>query len=354
MIRDAEWCMCTSSCAWHSVPVSGARAGQEIALRIRSVSAASSGLIRGSTRFARRCANGEARRRLRVDRRTRLERRRLGGLLFSDIPNNSIMFWKEGASSPTCSWTSPATRATPFTGGEPGTNGLAIDSKGRLVMCCHGDRQVVRIEEVSLERTVLASKYRGQRLNSPNDLVFKSNGDLYFTDPPYGLPKGADDPGRELDFCGVYRLFQGGELTLLTEEMTRPNGIAFSPDEKTLYVANPTPTRPIWKAFPVKDDGTLGEGQGLLRRHQMGRKTAGPARRHEGRPGRQHVRDRPRRRFRLPPGRHAPRHASTPAKRPPTAASATTARRSISAPTCTSAGFGWRPRAWGSKFRAVV
>jgi gluconolactonase len=188
--------------------------------------------------------------------------RRLGGLLFSDIPNNSIMFWKEGLKQSNVFLDkSGYTGSNPFTGSEPGTNGLAIDSKGRLVMCCHGDRQVVRIEEVSLERTVLASKYRGRRLNSPNDLVFKSNGDLYFTDPPYGLPKGADDPGRELDFCGVYRLFQGGELTLLTEEMTRPNGIAFSPDEKTLYVAQSDPHAAIWKAFPVKDDGSLGEGK---------------------------------------------------------------------------------------------
>jgi len=188
--------------------------------------------------------------------------RRLGGLLFSDIPNNSIMFWKEGQKQSNVFMDKAGyTGAAPFTGQEPGTNGLAIDSKGRLVMCCHGDRQVVRIEEVSLERTVLASKYRGRRLNSPNDLVLKSNGDLYFTDPPYGLPKGADDPARELDFCGVYRLYQGGELTLLAEDMTRPNGIAFSPNEKTLYVAQSDPHAAVWMAFPVEEDGSLGEGK---------------------------------------------------------------------------------------------
>ena len=99
------------------------------------------------------------------------------------------------------------------------------------------------------------------RLNSPNDLVYKSNGDLYFTDPPYGLPKNWDDPGRELDFCGVYRLSPSGEITLLTKDMTRPNGLAFSPDEKTLYVANSDPTKAVWMAFPVKDDGTLGAGK---------------------------------------------------------------------------------------------
>jgi gluconolactonase len=107
----------------------------------------------------------------------------------------------------------------------------------------------------------LADKYMGKRLNSPNDLAVKSNGDIYFTDPPYGLPKIADDPAKELDFQGVYRLSPKGELTLLTKEMTRPNGIAFSPDEKTLYVANSDPEKSVWMSFPVKADGTLGEGK---------------------------------------------------------------------------------------------
>ena len=111
----------------------------------------------------------------------------------------------------------------------------------------------------------LVDKYMGKRLNSPNDLAFKSNGDLYFTDPPYGLPKIEKDPAKELDFQGVYRLKPNGELTLLTKEMTRPNGIGLSPDEKTLYVANSDPDKAIWMAFPVKDDGTLGDGQGVLR-----------------------------------------------------------------------------------------
>jgi gluconolactonase len=91
--------------------------------------------------------------------------------------------------------------------------------------------------------------------------VLHSSGALYFTDPPYGLPKQADDPRRELDFCGVYRLSLDGQVTLLTKEMTRPNGIAFSPDEKTLYVANSDPQKAIWMAYPVKPDGTLGPGR---------------------------------------------------------------------------------------------
>jgi gluconolactonase len=103
----------------------------------------------------------------------------------------------------------------------------------------------------------------GKRLNSPNDGVFKSNGDLYFTDPPYGLQVKDKEgfPGMELDFSGVYRVSKDGKLTLLTKELTKPNGLAFSPDEKILYVGSSDPAKAIWKAFPVKEDGTLGEGK---------------------------------------------------------------------------------------------
>jgi gluconolactonase len=106
--------------------------------------------------------------------------------------------------------------------------------------------------------------YQGKRLNSPNDAIFKSNGDLYFTDPPYGLPNQFDDPRRELDFCGVYRLSTNRKLTLLTKEMTRPNGIGFSPDEKTVYVAQSDSAAAIWRAFEVLADGTLGKSRVLF------------------------------------------------------------------------------------------
>ena len=145
-------------------------------------------------------------------------------------------------------------------GGEPGCNGLILDPKGRLVSCEHGDRRVSVVTKNGGKRT-LVDNYEGKRLNSPNDGCYKSNGDLYFTDPPYGLPKRYEDPRRELDYCGVYRLSKDGKLNLLTKEMTRPNGIAFSPDEKTLYVAQSDPKAAIWKSFPVKEDGTLGEGK---------------------------------------------------------------------------------------------
>src|SRR5207247_3764648 len=121
-------------------------------------------------------------------------------------------------------------------GGEPGSNGLTVDSKGRLVLCEHGDRRVARLEK-NRTKTTLADKYLGKRLNSPNDLAYKSNGDLYFTDPPYGLEGANKDPKKELPYNGVYRLSKNGKLTLLTGELTYPNGIAFSPDEKSLYVA---------------------------------------------------------------------------------------------------------------------
>jgi gluconolactonase len=181
-------------------------------------------------------------------------------LLFSDIPNNAIFKWSEKEGLKPFLKPSGYTGKDNFTGYEPGSNGLALDKNGALVLCQHGDRRIARLEKNGTF-TTLADKYSGKRLNSPNDLVYAANGDLYFTDPPYGLPKQMQDPGKELDYQGVYRLKPNGELTLLTKEMTRPNGIGLSPDGKTLYVANSDPELAIWKAFPVKSDGTLGEGK---------------------------------------------------------------------------------------------
>lgn len=181
-------------------------------------------------------------------------------LIFSDIPRNSVMMWREGVG--VSLWMKPSG----FTGvgdygKEPGSNGLAITKDGNVLFCEHGDRRISMLTKDGGKRTVV-DNYMGKRLNSPNDVIVKSNGDIYFTDPPYGLPKNWDDPRRELDFCGVYRYSpKDGKLTLLTKEMTRPNGLAFSPDEKTLYVANSDPDKAIWMAFPVKADGTLGQGK---------------------------------------------------------------------------------------------
>jgi gluconolactonase len=184
-------------------------------------------------------------------------------LVFSDIPHNVVHKWVEGGKLSVFVKPSGYTGKTPRggkPGDEPGSNGLRFDAEGRLTLCEHGDRRVTRIEKDGT-KTVLADKYDGKRFNSPNDLVYHSNGDLYFTDPPYGLPKGADDKSREMDYCGVYLRKKGGKLILLTKEMSRPNGIELSPDEKTLYVANSDFDAPVWKSFPVKEDGTIGEGK---------------------------------------------------------------------------------------------
>jgi len=184
-----------------------------------------------------------------------------GFLLFSDVPNNSIIKWKAGEGASVFLKPSGYTGVKPFTGREPGSNGLTFDSEGRLVFCQHGDRRISRLEKDG-RRTTLVDNYQGRRLNSPNDLIFKSNGDLYFTDPPFGLPKTFDDPKKELPFQGVYRLARNGKLTLLTTEVKAPNGIAFSPDEKTLYVADSA--RALWFVFDVKKDGTLSSGKILF------------------------------------------------------------------------------------------
>jgi gluconolactonase len=185
-----------------------------------------------------------------------------GYLLFSDIPRNVINKYNPKDGSVSAFLKPSGYTGKPERGGkagdEPGSNGLMLDPQGRLTICEHGDRQVSRIEKDG-KKTVLADKYMGKRLNSPNDLVFKSNGDLYFTDPPYGMLKNWDDPTRELDFCGVYRIGKDGKMTLLTKDCSRPNGLTFSLDEKTLYVANSDPKLPYIYAFDVKDDGTLGK-----------------------------------------------------------------------------------------------
>ncbi len=187
-------------------------------------------------------------------------------LLFSDIPNNSIFKWHEGDSI------SLYLKPSGFTGetsesSEPGSNGLVLDREGRLVLCQHGDRRIARMEaplaEPSPTYVTLVDEYEGKKLNSPNDLVFLSDGSLYFTDPPYGLPgQSEESPGKELDFQGVYRFsIEDSTLTLLTKELSRPNGIAFSPDGKTLYVANSDPGKAIWMAYDVKDDGHIENGR---------------------------------------------------------------------------------------------
>jgi gluconolactonase len=183
-----------------------------------------------------------------------------GYLLFSDVVKNAIYRWKESEGESVFLWQSGYSAPEPFAGPEPGSNGLAIDPQGRLIICQHGNRRISR-REPDGSLTVLVDRYRGKRLNSPNDLVFKSNGDLYFTDPPFGLPRDFNDSAKELPFQGVYRLDKKGRLTLLTKDLRAPNGLAFSPDERTLYVSNAEATRLVWMAYAVRPDGTLGRGR---------------------------------------------------------------------------------------------
>lgn len=185
-------------------------------------------------------------------------------LLFSDIPPNRIYQWKEGEG--VSLYLEPAGyTGQEERGGEKGSNGLTIGTEGHLLLAQHGDRRIARMDapltDPAPEFTTLTERYEGKRLNSPNDLVQHSNGDIYFTDPPYGLEENINDPAKELDFQGVYRLSSSGELTLLTDELSRPNGIAFSPDEKTLYVANSDPSNPVWMAYDVQDNGNIDNGR---------------------------------------------------------------------------------------------
>src|SRR5687767_160284 len=187
--------------------------------------------------------------------------RRDGGyLLFSDVPRNTIYKWKDGEGL------TVFLRPSGFMGSNPpgrelGSNGLTLDGRGALVIADHGNRQVARLDETAWTKTTLADRYQGKRLNSPNDLAYRSNGDLYFTDPPYGLKGLNDDPSKELERNGVYRLTPAGTLMLVASDVRFPNGIALSPDERTLYVANSDDKRPIWMAYDVQADGSLARGR---------------------------------------------------------------------------------------------
>jgi gluconolactonase len=196
-----------------------------------------------------------------------------GYLLFADIPSNSIR--KLGDDGQVTIFMKPSgyTGAAPYAGPEPGSNGMTLDHKGRLTVAGHAARNVWRLEALNplVPKTILADTYQGKRLNSPNDLVYRSDGSLYFTDPPYGLrTQDEKDPAIELSMNGVYRIPAAESqkpgappnreaLQLLIKDLPRPNGIAFSPDEKYLYVANTLPK--IWMRYPVNQDGSLENGK---------------------------------------------------------------------------------------------
>ena len=184
-----------------------------------------------------------------------------GYLLFSDPNNNLIYRWTQDAQLSIFMTKSGYRGMDIGEYGQPGSNGLTLDKQGLLTINQHGNRRVVRMEKNG-QLTVLAERYEGKRLNSPNDLVYKSDGALYFTDPPFGLPKFFDDPRKELPYSGVFRVSPDGKnVQLLTKELSGPNGLAFSPNEKYFYVDNWDEKKKIIMRYEVKADGTLANGK---------------------------------------------------------------------------------------------
>ncbi len=183
-----------------------------------------------------------------------------GYLIFSDVKTNTIFKWKEGEGITSFLKPSGYTGRGTYSK-EPGSNGLTISLDGQIIACEHGDRRVSIMPTEGGGKKTLADSHQGKRFNSPNDVVQKSNGDVYFTDPPYGLAKQEKDPTRETGIFGVYRIAKNGATTLLINDLTRPNGLAFSPDESILYVAQSDPDRAYIMAYPVLKNGILGKGK---------------------------------------------------------------------------------------------
>jgi len=179
-------------------------------------------------------------------------------LLFSDVPTNTIYKWTAETGSEVYLKPSGDTGGMANRRKEPGSNGLLLDQAGSLVLCQHGNRQVAKMD-APLEQPKpvflsLASKYGGKRLNSPNDAAYNEAGELFFTDPPYGLPtQGDDDPEKEIPFNGVYKVRQTGEIILLTDQISKPNGIAFFPDEQKLLIGNSDPNAANWYILDLVD-----------------------------------------------------------------------------------------------------
>ncbi len=174
-------------------------------------------------------------------------------LLFSDTQENRVYRWKDGAGITVAVEPSGFT-GSQYNGRERGSNGLTLDAQGRLTLCQHGDRRIARLAADGKHFETVVDKFEGKRFSSPNDLIFDRAGNLFFTDPPYGLPS---DTKQETAFNGVYRFSTDGKLTVITDKLSRPNGVALSPDEKTLYIGSTDDKEPFITAFALNADGTV-------------------------------------------------------------------------------------------------
>tara|TARA_R110000764_G_scaffold219818_1_gene307618 strand:+ start:25662 stop:26657 length:996 start_codon:yes stop_codon:yes gene_type:complete len=182
-----------------------------------------------------------------------------GFLLFSDVPQNTIFKWKDDEGLSEFLKPSGYTGIPPYSG-EPGSNGLTISNDGELVMSEHGDRRISKMPLVGGGKFTLADTWMGKRFNSPNDVVQASNGTYYFTDPPYGLPEQQNSALREIDAFGVYKIDTNGNVKMVVKNLTRPNGVALSPDEKTLYVNQSDSNAPYIMAYDIQNNGSLDKG----------------------------------------------------------------------------------------------
>jgi gluconolactonase len=184
-------------------------------------------------------------------------------LLFSDVPTNTVYKWTETEGKAVYLTPSGRTGSMPYSN-EPGSNGLILNPEGKLVLCQHGDRRLALMDAPLTAPTAkfitLADNFEGKKLNSPNDAVFNSRGDLFFTDPPYGLPNLAEDSTKETPFQGVYKVSEG-TVTLLCDSLTRPNGIALFPGEKSMLIANSDPEKPVWYFFDILAGDSLANGR---------------------------------------------------------------------------------------------
>jgi gluconolactonase len=183
-----------------------------------------------------------------------------GVLWFSDVVGNVVRQWSpDGKVTEILNPGGYDGKGNLPAAGYNGPNGMTADKDGAVLLCQHGYRRIVRISK-DMKLTTVVDRYEGKRLNSPNDLVYRSDGSLYFTDPPYGLPKGDDDPAKELKFNAVFRL-TNGKLQPVIKDLSRPNGIAISPDQKSLYIGNSDEKKRVWMVYDITPDGAISSGR---------------------------------------------------------------------------------------------